>query len=144
MGNNANYVRRDIAYIPSSDIYGNSMRGLVATDDFGSGNYSGQIRPDKPISLAKAYKNATYNASIRIRSDTRLQPVFYIIGLGNPADPDPYSQPDTDLLLRMSNDPASPEYVDTQPDGMFVFAPDNTQLNSAFVRVASEILRIAN
>jgi Flp pilus assembly protein TadG len=144
MGSNANYVRRDIAYIPSTDVYGNSMRGLVATDDFGSGNYSGQIRPDSPLSLAKAYKNATYNASVRIRSDTRLQPVFYIIGLGNPSDPDPYSQPDTDLLLRMSNDPTSPEFDNTQPDGMFVFAPDNTQLNAAFVRVASEILRIAN
>lgn len=144
MATNANYVRRDIAYIPATDVYGNSMRGLVTTDDFGAGNYSGQIRPDKPISLAKAFKNATYNASLRIRGDTRLQPVFYIIGLGNPSDPDPYSQPDTDLLLRMSNDPTSPEYVDTQPDGMFVFAPDNSQLNSAFVRVASEILRIAN
>ncbi len=141
---NVNYVRRDIAYIPGADVYGNSARGLVTTDDFGAGNYSGQIRPDTPISLLKAAKNTTYNASIRIRSDTRLQPVFYIIGLGNPADPDPYSQPDTDLLLRMSNDPTSPEYVDTQPDGMFVFAPDNSQLNSAFVRVASEILRIAN
>ncbi|MEP7362273.1 MAG: vWA domain-containing protein [Acidobacteriota bacterium] len=144
MGTNANYVRRDIAYIPAADTYGNSMRGLVSTDDFGSGNYNGQIRPDKPISLAKAFKNATYNAAIRIRGDTRLQPVFYIIALGNPTDPDPYSQPDTDLMLRMSNDPTSPEYVSTQTDGMFVFAPDNSQLNAAFVRVASEILRIAN
>jgi hypothetical protein len=30
------------------------------------------------------------------------------------------------------------------PEGLFVYAPDNTQLNSAFVRIASEILRIAN
>ncbi len=92
----------------------------------------------------KAYKNATYNASVRIRGDSRIQPVFYNIALGNPNASDPLDVPDTDLLLRMSNDPSSPEYTDTQPSGMFVFAPDNTQLNAAFVRVASEILRIAN
>lgn len=137
-------VRRDIAYVPNSDVYGNSFSGYTAVEEFGSGNYSGQIRPDKPSSLMKAFKNATYNAAVRIRGDTRVQPVFYIIGLGNPNASDPLDLPDTDLLLRMSNDPTSPEYTDTQPDGMFVFAPDNTQLNSAFVRVASEILRIAN
>lgn len=141
-----NYVRRDIAYIPDSDAYGNSTRGFVSTsaEEFSSGTYSGQIRPDKPIAIAKAFKNASYNASVRIRGDTRIQPVFYIIGLGDPDATDPYTAVDTDLLLRMSNDSVSPEYTDTQPEGMFVFAPDNTQLNAAFVRVASEILRIAN
>ena len=143
---NVEYIRRDIAYIPSTDNYGNSTRSsMTPTDDFGSGHaYQGQIRPDTPASVMKASKNATYNAAIRIRGNTRIQPVFYIIALGNPNDPDVDAQPDTDLLLRMSNDPTSPEYTDTQPDGMFVFAPDNTQLNAAFIRVASEILRIAN
>lgn len=140
-----NYIRRDIAYAPASDVYGNAFRGsMMAVDEYGSGNYSGQIRVDTPQSLMKAYKNATYNAAVRIRGDSRIQPVFYNIGLGNPNATDPLDVPDTDLLLRMSNDPVSPEYTDTQPSGMFVFAPDNTQLNSAFVRVASEILRIAN
>ncbi|MCC6291681.1 MAG: VWA domain-containing protein [Bryobacterales bacterium] len=140
-----NYIRRDIAYAPNSDVYGNAFRGsMMAVDEYGSGNYSGQIRVDTPQSLMKAYKNATYNASVRIRGDSRIQPVFYNIALGNPAASDPLDVPDTDLLLRMSNDPSSPEYTDTQPSGMFVFAPDNTQLNAAFVRVASEILRIAN
>ena len=140
-----NYIRRDIAYAPSSDLYGNSMRGYISVDEYpGSNPYSGQIRVDTPQSLMKAFKNATYNAAVRIRGDTRIQPVFYNIGLGNPNATDPLDQPDTDLLLRMSNDSTSPEYTDTQPEGMFVFAPDNTQLNSAFVRVASEILRIAN
>ena len=140
-----NYIRRDIAYAPASDVYGNAFRGsMMAVDEYGSGNYSGQIRVDTPQSLMKAYKNATYNAAVRIRGDSRIQPVFYNIGLGNPNATDPLDVPDTDLLLRMSNDPTSPEYTDTQPSGMFVFAPDNTQLNSAFVRVASEILRIAN
>lgn len=141
-----NYVRRDVAFIPDLDAYGNSTRGFVSMsgEEFSGGSYNGQIRPDRPIAIAKAFKNATYNAAVRIRGDTRIQPVFYIIGLGDPNATDPYTAVDSDLLLRMSNDTVSPEYTDTQPTGMYVFAPDNSQLNSAFVRVASEILRIAN
>jgi len=50
---------------------------------------------------------------------------------------------DHDLLLRIANDPTSPSYVSTQPTGLYVYAPTTAQLNEAFARVASEILRLA-
>jgi hypothetical protein len=46
-------------------------------------------------------------------------------------------------MKRVANDPSSPAYDSSEPTGLYVFAPNNTQLNQAFARVASEILRIA-
>ena len=142
----ANYMRRDIAFIPEYDLFGNATRAYVPVETFtASGHpYQGRIRPDKPSSIGSAGKNAAYNAALRARQDTRLQPVVYSIGLGNPNDPNPNEQPDLDFLRRVSNDQTSPEFDENMPEGLFVYAPDNTQLNSAFVRIASEILRIAN
>ena len=80
------------------------------------------------------------NAAQRMRSDTRLAPVIYTIGLGNPATGE---EPDEVLMRRMSNDPTSPIYDNTKQDGLYVFAANSTQLNMAFYRIASEVLRIA-
>ncbi len=140
---NLTYVRRDIAYIPTQDAYGNATGccydNRITT--FTSGNYSGKFRPDKPINIGAAARNATDNAATRIRSDTNLTPTFYVIGLGDPTGSDP---PDDVLLAKIANDPSSPSYVRTQPTGLYVFAPNNTQLNQAFARIASEILRLSN
>jgi hypothetical protein len=43
----------------------------------------------------------------------------------------------------MTNDLDSPTYDATQQTGLYVYAPDATQLDYAFNRVASEILRLA-
>jgi len=134
------YMRRDIAYIPDQDIYGNSTRGYTPVEVFPSGPYAGKIRPDKPSSIGKASRNAVDNAAQRIRDDDYINPVIYTIGLGDPTGSDP---PDENLMRRLANDPASPIYDPTEPPGLYVFAPDRTQLNQAFARVASEILRLA-
>jgi len=46
-------------------------------------------------------------------------------------------------MKRVADDPSSPSCTNTEPAGLYVFAPDNTQLNQAFARAASEILRIS-
>ena len=51
---------------------------------------------------------------------------------------------DEELLRRMANDPSSTNYDVTKPPGLYVYAPNSAALNSAFVRVASEALRLAN
>lgn len=138
------YSRRDVAYIPDQDFYGNSTHGykpFAAADLFPAGHpYEGHIRPDKPSTVGIASFNAADNAAQQIRDDDTLNPVIYAIGLG---DPDSTEPPDEELMKRISNDPASPIYDETEPEGLYVFAPDNRQLAQAFYRVASEILRIS-
>lgn len=134
---NMQYVRRDIAFVPEFDLYGNRLDCCYKTTSllrFTSGPYSGRIRPDRPISVGVAATNATDNAARRIRQDPNSPTIFYVIGLG---------AVDSNLLLRVANDPSSPTYVRTEPNGLYVYAPDKTQLNQAFARIASEILRLA-
>ena len=45
-------------------------------------------------------------------------------------------------MRRIANDPEAGNFDMGKPPGLYVFAPDNTQLQQAFARVASEILRI--
>lgn len=129
------YVRRDIAFVPNFDIYGNRMDCCYRTvSTFTSGPYSGRIRPDRPSSVGAASTNATDNAAKRIRQSLAAPTIFYVIGLGSV---------DSVLLKRVANDPSSPSYARSEPTGLYVYAPDRTQLNQAFARIASEILRLA-
>jgi hypothetical protein len=47
------------------------------------------------------------------------------------------------LLRRVANDPLSPIYDPNRLTGMYVYAPTAADLNAAFVKIASEILRIS-
>ncbi len=135
------YVRMDIAYIPESDYYGNSTdNGYKPVPRFTAGPYAGMIRVDSPQGLRYAAYNATDDAAFRIRQDDALRPVIYVIGLGGVLNAEP---PDHELMQRMANDPASPIYDRSRPTGLYVYAPGPEQLNEAFLRVASEILRLA-
>jgi hypothetical protein len=141
-GSNRRYARRDVAYIPNTDRYGNATRGYKAVEEFPSGHpYEGHIRPDKPSSIGSASFNAADNAAQRIRDDDYIDPVIYAIGLGDPNSSEP---PDEDLMRRIANDPESPIHDETEPEGLYVFAPDNSELAEAFYRVASDILRISH
>lgn len=133
-------VRRDVAYIPDQDHYGNNTHGYVSVAQFSSGYYAGKIRPDKPIAVGRASKNAADNAARTMRQDPNLNVLIYTIGLGDTTGAT--EPPDPVFMKRVSNDPSSPSYTDTEPTGVYVFAPSNTQLTQAFARVASEILRI--
>ena len=51
-----------------------------------------------------------------------------------------------DLLERIANDPGASNYegpTSGYPSGMFVSATDTADLNDAFLRIASEVLRLA-
>lgn len=131
-------MRRDIAFLPDQDVHGNSTRGYMdfpGTMQFGMGHpHVGKIRVDVPRALTRAAINAADNAAQRIRDDVTLSPVIYVIGLG-----------DVNHLVnrRMSNDPTSPIYDSNRPEGLYVYAATPADLNYAFTRVASEILRLA-
>jgi hypothetical protein len=138
---NLNRVRRDAAYIPDQDVFGNNARCCYQTPQtHGSGPYSGFMRIDRPSSIGIASANAVDSAAQRMRNDTRLAPVIYTIGLGNPVTGE---QPDEVLMRRMSNDRTSPIYDNTKMEGLYVFAANSAELSAAFYRIASEVLRIA-
>ena len=76
----------------------------------------------------------------------------FTIGLGNPNPPDPTYLPDPELLVALANvasadDPLNPGetivnsyYQPSQTKGEFYFAPDATELEAVFKRVAQEIV----
>jgi len=137
---NIYYARRDIAFIPNTDLYGNVTNCCYMTatssDKFSSGPayIIGKMRPDKPITIEKAATNAVDNMANTIRNHSTLYPTIYSIGLGTV---------DAVLLKRIANDPASTSYSTTQQTGLYAYAPDQTQLYRAFAMIQSEILRIA-
>jgi Flp pilus assembly protein TadG len=138
---NTQSIRRDLAYIPTTDIYGNRTSCCYKNPaKYSAGPYQGKIRIDKPITVGDASMNAVDDAALTARNNTDLGVVTYSIALG---DEDIAEAPDNVLLMRMANDPVSPTFDNTKLPGLFVFAPDNTQLHQAFARIASEILRIS-
>ena len=76
-----------------------------------------------------------------MRTDPSLPAIIYTIGLGDPSGGSP---PDTEFMQRVSNDPDSPYHDETQPEGLYVFAPDSSELAEAFYSVASDLLRITH
>lgn len=137
-GPKAQYVRRDVAYMPDTDIYGNRTDGYKFVSEFPAGHpYEYQKRIDIPKDVTGASFNAADDVATRVRADSTFKPVIYTIGLGSNGGVD------HEFLRRISNDPSSPIYDDSKQTGLYVYAPTPTDLNYAFVRIASEILRIA-
>ncbi len=135
---------RDIAFVPDTDRHGNSTWGYKAFSTpahlFPSGHpYAGRIRSDRWEAVRHAAYNLADNIAARIRNDTTLSPVIFTIGLGGTS-----SEPiDDELLLRVANDRNSPIFDPTRPAGLYAKAPTPAELDQAFLRVASEILRLA-
>jgi hypothetical protein len=139
----AGAVRRDIAYIPDQDIYGNSTinQSYKPGVFFPAGHpYAGKIRPDVPRALRHAAYNAADNAAWRIRSDASLNPVIYVIGLGGTGGAEVF---DSELMTRIAND-GDPRLQPDRPRGLYVYSPSPQELTNAFLRIASEILRLAS
>ncbi|MBM3744251.1 MAG: VWA domain-containing protein [Acidobacteria bacterium] len=137
-------MRRDIAYIPDTDPNGNSMLGYMPLSSSNGGRfptghpYAGRIRPDGPLGVRYAANNLADNIATRIRNDNGLRPLIYAIGLGGTSA----ETIDHTLLRRIANDPASPIHDPSQPVGMYVYSPTTQQLGDAFLKIASEILRL--
>ncbi len=143
MSSDQSKMRRDIAYIPATDLYLNATTGyqsFAGGDLYPTGNpYVGQIRVDTPTAVVTASVNAADNQATTIRNDATLIPIIYSIGLGGTS-----AEPiDATFMERLANDPRSPIYNSSKPAGEYVYAPTAAELASAFQQVASQILRIS-
>lgn len=149
--------RRDFAYVPLQDIYGNNTRGFrnhwnyvtnayesTDVDWYPAGHtYATEMRVDRPSTVSNAFYNAADHAGRRARMDGTYNPTIFSIGLGgNPGMP-----ADDELLARLSNDGSTDDsYLDdnfTRPRGLYVYAPNSTQLTQAFIQIASSVLRLS-
>jgi Flp pilus assembly protein TadG len=134
-------VTSDIAYAPLFDHWGNALNATayrsVTTSGAGLSITVGQ-------NVENFSTNAADHAALRIRrgdpdsqngNRTLAGVTIYSIGLGAVDDV---------LLKRMANDPSLvPNPVAAGNPGRYVYAADATQLDLAFTRVASEMLRLA-
>lgn len=134
-------VREDVACLPSTDAYGNSLTGYkTQTSDYYPGTITacaGQLRVDTPQALMDAAFNAAWNQANVIRNAGYY---IYTIGLGGT----PEQQIDPDFLMRVANDPTLPasEYNSSQPSGLYIYATAGS-LGQAFQQIASEILHLS-
>jgi Flp pilus assembly protein TadG len=155
---NNNYYspRRDVAYIPDTDLWGNATVGyhtnyLAASNSYSGNDYmtyngTSRVRADSAQTISNVSFNVTDAQASTIRADTTLKPVIYTIGLGT-------TDIDTMLLIRVANvqsatDPSGATvtnaiYTTTQNQGLYAWAPNSTQLNQAFALIASSVLRLS-
>jgi Flp pilus assembly protein TadG len=142
--NNVN-VTTDYVFTNSFDIWGNSLQNGYRTD-ITTANIQGQIRINDGLgsNVGAVATNAADDAAFRIRTGASISGrslpdvVIFGIGLGDAATP-----ASNEFMLRVTNDPRSPIMSTTQREGLYVFAPTAADLNDAFTRLASEILRLA-
>jgi Flp pilus assembly protein TadG len=131
----------DLQYAPTVDHWGNSL----VTTGYKSVTYSGAGLKISSSNIDNISTNAADHAAMRVRrgdpdpaqaNRSLSGVVIFTIGLGSDAD--------TTLLKRMANDVSlSPNPVAAGANGKYEYAGDATQLNDAFTRVASEVLRLA-
>jgi len=127
-------VGSDIAYIPNTDVWGNSTNtGYQTVTSDGNGHIAANA-----LNNQNAGWNAADDAGNKIRISTTIPNIHtYSIGLGNsggiPAD----------FLERAANDPRASNYNTNYPAGLYVYAPTSADLSNAFAEVASQILHLS-
>jgi Flp pilus assembly protein TadG len=127
----------DIAFVPNQDVYNVSTSGYMdsALPRYPTGHaYDNRIRidmgaPGVPLNLCD-------NAAKKARDHPDLKIVTYAIGLGFTIN--------HDLLRRMTNDLSSPIYDNTKLNGLYIHAPTIADINTAYSRIAGEVLRLSN
>ena len=134
-------VTSDVSYAPLTDYWGNSLN---ATGYRTVTTYSSGLSVTTGQNVENFSTNAADHAGLRIRrgdpdplngNRTLGGVMIYTIGLGNIDDV---------LLKRIANDPSlTPNPVAAGNLGRYVYAADATDLDLAFTRVASELLRLA-
>lgn len=134
-------VTQDVDRAPTTDRYGTS---LSATGYRSVTAYGGGYSIATPQDIEDMAVNATDHAALRIRRGdpdplngnlSLSNTVIFSIGLGDV---------DETLLRRVANDPSIAANSSTAgAQGMYVYAQNVADLNQAFNRVASEILRLA-
>jgi Flp pilus assembly protein TadG len=136
-------VTTDFVGVPTTDVYGSSANTSYEPVTL---NAAGLIDINNNNNAQAMALNAADSAATRIRAGT-VDPTYnrgltniliYSIGLGNAAIP---ASPT--FLERVSNDPRSPIYNASEPQGLYIYAEDTGGLQTAFAAVASQILRLA-
>lgn len=143
----------DTAYLPAEDIMrnptgrqwpsGSAVYPVSTLPSSGwPASYAGKIALDA-TTVNNAGKNALDNAAKRARADSvskNLSLVTYTIGLGASS-----GGPDLTLLQRIANDSdgGSANFDSSYPEGISVYAADSASLNSAFQKIAAEVLRLS-
>ena len=137
----ASDTHRDIAYYPTTDLYGNRTNtGYKPVQLISGGAYDGFLRPDDATTRLNAAINAVDNAGARIRAkelNSGMPVAVYCIGLGGAG------AAEHELLKRIANTADSSSYNNSAPEGEYYFAPSPAQLMAAFQRVGSETLRLS-
>jgi Flp pilus assembly protein TadG len=153
---NGNTDTSDFAGVPQIDVFGDNLNNGYQPIVL-NGSY---ISLADSTSAASMAMNGADDAATRIRNGTSVctnapspttgctnllthagsmsSIIIYSIGLGNAAYP-----LSPDLLLRVSNDPASTIYDNTKPAGAYYPAPGSADIDAAFAKVAAEILRLS-
>lgn len=127
-------LRSRIAAIPTIDLHGTSVFGPRNIPFMSGGNITMRGRNIKPVA-----DNLSVNTAVRARQDPAIRATVYTIGLGGEEYP-----ADDELLRMIANDPTSSLYSSSEPTGLYVYAPDASQLRAAFRRVASQVTRLIN
>lgn len=121
-----------IDLIPPTDTHGTSVMGPRIIPFMSGGSVTMRGRNIKAVA-----DNLSVNTAARARRDPDVEATIYTIGLGGGAYP-----ADEELLRMIANDPASVAYNSSEPQGLYVYAPDASQLRNAFRRVASQVTRL--
>jgi hypothetical protein len=138
--------------MPAQDVNGNALAGTYSSylnDDVAFfGSPADLTHVDRPQDITRASANALDNQATTIRSNTTFKPMIYTIGLNT--DPTGNDNPDEQLLRKIANDPSlatapnsGPQIYQnqkTQPRGIYVNAPDASQLGAAFETIATNIV----
>ena len=133
---------QDIAYYPTSDLYGNRTNtGYKPVQPISGGSYDGFLRPDDQVTRLNAAINAVDHAAVRIRNkelNSNMPVVLNVIGLGGAG------AAEHELLRRIANTADSTSFNSNAPTGQYIFAPTPEQLIAAFQKLGSETLRLSN
>jgi Flp pilus assembly protein TadG len=139
----------DFAWLPSTDVYGNSVSPTGAYKPVTLTNGQIAITGNTTTDWTNAHSaalNATDDAAFRARTNSTLPVYVFTVGFTNSVD---------DVLLqRMANDPSwltTPVCTNssfcvndpTQPQGKYIFAANSQELIQAFMTLASQALRLS-
>ena len=138
----------DFAWLPSSDVYGNSVNPPAAyksvTVTGGHIAMTGNTATDWTNAHGAALNTAD-DAAYRARTNATLPVYVFAVGFGGSVD--------AVLLQRMANDPSwltapmcgssSCSNYPAQPQGRYVFAANTQELMQAFMSLSSEALRLS-
>ncbi|MGA1991485.1 MAG: VWA domain-containing protein [Bryobacteraceae bacterium] len=151
-GQNPSPPPSDIAWYPTTDVWGNQLSPGYLPVSLSSG----KVVASSWQTFHNAALNAADSAASQARTNATLPAYFFVIGLGGTST----NPPDYVLMQRIANDPNGDNYnspplysacsqetncatSSSQPQGTFIFSSSPSQLAQAFLSISSEVLRLS-